>query len=81
MRKFSFFDRSRYYMSVNAVMEAQKKLFDNISRLKIPNGLLSQFFPLRSNEFRSGEGVYSAEELVVSRICDCLNDYLYAVVR
>jgi len=81
MRKFSLFDRSRYYMSDDAVIAAQVKLFENISRSEIPAGLLSQFFPMRLKEFRSGLGRYSAEDLVISRIGDCLDDYLYAIVR
>ncbi|HWQ79878.1 MAG TPA: class II D-tagatose-bisphosphate aldolase, non-catalytic subunit [Anaerovoracaceae bacterium] len=81
MRKFSFFDRSRYYMSDDAVTAAQEKLFENISRSEIPGGLLSQVFPTRSDAFRSGKSVHSAEDLVISRICDCLDDYLYAVIR
>ena len=80
-RKYSYLDRIRYYLADERVMAAQAKLIENISKVKVPPGLLSQFLPIQKGKVVSAENQYNAEDLILSRIMDCIDDYEYAVYR
>jgi len=44
-RRYSFSDRARYYWHLPELEKAKSKLFNNLSDIKIPLTLLSQFMP------------------------------------
>lgn len=78
-RKYSFSDRSRYYFSHKSVVEAQKKLFDNLSNVEISLPLLHQYMPLQYSKVRDGKLQNSPRELVKDAVVCVVEDYNYAV--
>ena len=76
-RKYSFSDRSRYYMNHPRVKEAIAKLFDNMKD-GVPNHLLSQFFPKQYTKVREGEIENNPMSLVVDRIQETIEEYVFA---
>lgn len=64
-RAFGFSDRCRYIMPDPAVREAEERLIKNLSSVKIPLYLLSQYLP---NEFRMiREGKIPCEPIAIIR--------------
>ena len=78
-RKYSFSDRSRYYMSRPVVEAAQEKLFANIDSLKIPMSMLKQFMPIQYIKVRDGSLRMKARSLVKDSVVTLVEDYNYAV--
>ena len=78
-RKYSFSDRSRYYMSRPAVEDARRKLFENIDNLEIPMSMLKQYMPLQYIKVRDGKLSMKARELVKDNVVTLVEDYNYAV--
>jgi len=78
-RKYSFSDRSRYYMSRPAVEDARRKLFENIDNLDIPMSMLKQYMPLQYIKVRDGKLSMKARELVKDNVVTLVEDYNYAV--
>lgn len=78
-RKYSFSDRARYYLPDPAVDESISILINNINAAQIPMTLLSQFMPLQYEAVRSGRIQLTAEDLIVDRIGNYIDDYIYAV--
>ena len=79
-RKYSLLDRSRYYLSDEAVKQGIAKLMRNINSNNIPESIISQYLPTSYFRLR-GTGVpLTAENLVKARIKDCIEDYLYATI-
>ena len=78
-RKYSFSDRSRYYFSHKAVVEAQEKLFDNLSKVEISLPLLHQYMPLQYSKVRDGKLQNTPRELVKDAVVCVVEDYNYAV--
>jgi D-tagatose-1,6-bisphosphate aldolase subunit GatZ/KbaZ len=77
-RKYSFFDRIRYYWPDATVKDALAALFSNLRACRPPLSLLSQFLPLQYRKVRVRVLEPDPEELVVDRIRDVLADYSYA---
>ena len=78
-RKYSYSDRSRYYMSLPEIQSAIKKLFANIDGLdEIPAGVLSQYMPLQYQRVRAGILDSNAASLVKDRVAECVRGYNYA---
>jgi D-tagatose-1,6-bisphosphate aldolase subunit GatZ/KbaZ len=75
-RKYSFSDRSRYYMPTDVVLEAQATMFKNLKD-GIPLNLLSQFMPIEYTLVREGKLKNEPLELVKSRIKYTIDEYLY----
>lgn len=75
-RKFSFSDRSRYYMPVKEVVEAQKILFENFKD-GVPLGLLSQFMPIAYTKVREGKLHNDPVSLVKDRVIYTVDEYIY----
>ena len=74
LRKYSYSDRSRYYMHRPEVKAAIGKLTENLSaRITLP--MLSQFMPEQYIHVR--EGLIEAEpaSLVIDKVCDELSRY------
>jgi D-tagatose-1,6-bisphosphate aldolase subunit GatZ/KbaZ len=75
-RKFSYSDRSRYYMFEPEVIKAIERLFENTS--SIPLSLLSQAMPIQYRKVREGQLSADPKTLVSDWVNECLNDYLFA---
>ncbi len=77
-RKFSFSDRSRYYMPVPSVKEAKDKMINNLRKYGISLAVLSQFMPIQYTKVRCGELENDPEELIKDRIKNTIDEYLFA---
>ncbi len=75
-RKYSFSDRWRYYYSSPEVEQAICKLFENFKD-GVPLGLLDQFLPIQYTKVRNGELANDPKTLVLDRVCNCIDEYLY----
>ena len=76
-RKYSFSDRSRYYYATPEVKKAINRLLDNLKD-GAPLNLLSQFMPIQYARVRDGSLKNDPKELILNRIGDAIDDYLYA---
>lgn len=76
-RKYSFSDRSRYYYATKPVDEAIKKMLDNLKD-GCPLNLLSQFMPIQYTKVREGSLKNDPKELVLDRVGNTIDEYLYA---
>lgn len=76
-RKFSFSDRSRYYMLTDTSEKAINHLFETFKE-GVPLGLLSQFCPVQYRKVREGKLENKPEAIVVDRIIETIDDYLFA---
>ena len=76
-RKYSFSDRSRYYAQVPAVEKALEVLLNNFKD-GAPLNVLSQFMPIQYTKVREGELENNAEALVIDRVINTIDEYLYA---
>lgn len=79
-RAYSYSDRARYYLAVPEVRGALEQLLRNLDGGEIPPGLLSQYLPRQYTRVRSGALKPRAEDLLMDRVGDCIDDYLYAVL-
>lgn len=77
-RKYSYSDRIRYYWSQNKVNQAINILLKNLSEIRIPDTLISQFLP--DEYFAIREGTISAmpEDLIHHKISKVIDFYNYA---
>lgn len=75
---YSFYDRSRYYLSKPEVKAARDKLIANLSGNVIPLCCLSQYLPNQYFRVRSGEIRNEALDIVLDRIGDRVDCYLKA---
>ena len=78
-RRYSFSDRSRYYMSLPVVEDARRKLFENIDNSDIPLSMLRQYMPLQYIKVRDGKLTMKARELAKDCVVTLVEDYNYAV--
>lgn len=76
-RKYSFSDRSRYYYATEPVKKAIDTLLDNLKD-GCPLNLLSQFMPIQYTKVREGVIKNDPKELVLDRIGNTIDEYLYA---
>jgi len=74
LKHFSYSDRIRYYWNVPVVAQALGKLFSNLTNIKIPETIVSQYFPER--EFGSMEA--TPRQLASDHIALCINRYYKA---
>ena len=77
-RKYSFSDRCRYYMPLPEVNDAINTLIDNLNTYGIPLNLLSQFMPIQYTKVREGKLDNNPEALIIDRIINTIDEYLYA---
>lgn len=77
-RKYSLFDRSRYYWDNDSVKESLDVLVKNLKSTKIPLSLISQFLPVQYKMVR--EGIIEIDPIVFIReaIKNVLDKYFYA---
>jgi len=77
-RAYGFSDRARYYLPEPAVKEAIDRLVNNLYRpIALP--LLSQFMPIQYARVRDGILENKVDELILDRIGDCIDDYIFAI--
>lgn len=74
-RKYSYSDRSRYYMGDARVEAAMEKLFDNLNKAKIPESMLHQYMPSQYEEIRSGRLHKDAKELAKDAVVQIIKQY------
>lgn len=80
-RAFSYSDRARYYLTDDQVRNATASLLANLDAAGIPMALLSQYLPVQYARVQRGALVLCAKDLLIDRVGDCIDDYLYAVLR
>lgn len=78
-RKYSYSDRCRYYLPDARVQEAENRLLANLSAMEIPFSLLSQFMPIQYTQVREGKLPCNPRALLIARIENCIDEYLFAV--
>ncbi|MEG0107509.1 MAG: class II D-tagatose-bisphosphate aldolase, non-catalytic subunit [Lachnospiraceae bacterium] len=78
-RKYSFSDRSRYYMNQEAVQNSIDRLFHNLDETGIPLSMLHQFLPLQYIKVRDGKLPCNARALAKDCVVTLVDDYNYAV--
>ena len=77
-RAYGFSDRIRYYLNEAPIQEAIQRLEKNLQEpILLP--LLSQFMPMQYLKVRDGELENNFSALIVDRIGDCIDDYLFAI--
>lgn len=79
-RAYSFSDRSRYYLTNENVQKALSQLLDNLNTYGIPLALLSQYLPRQYSRVRSGQLTTDSRDLLIDRVGDCIDDYLFAIL-
>jgi len=77
-RAYGFSDRARYYLPEPSVKQAIARLTENLKD-GAPLPLLSQFMPIQYLRVRDGQIRNTADELILDRIGDCIDDYVFAV--
>lgn len=78
-RKYSFIQiDGRYYMPLPEVNDAINTLIDNLNTYGIPLNLLSQFSLFNIQRIREGKLDNNPEALIVDRIINTIDEYLYA---
>jgi len=77
-RKYSFLDRCRYYWSFPAVVHSVDNLINNLSSTSIPLSLISQYLSRQFEKIDEGSISDHPQDLILGKITDVLNSYLYA---
>lgn len=80
-RAFSYSDRARYYLTNGKVRGAVELLLKNLDAAGIPPALLSQYLPVQYARAHAGTLPLRAADLLIDRVGDCIDDYLYAVLE
>jgi D-tagatose-1,6-bisphosphate aldolase subunit GatZ/KbaZ len=75
-RRYSYSDRCRYYLPL--LGDVIGKLLGNLSSVKIPVSLLSQFMPVQAARVRDGALSCDPKTLLLDRVGDCIDGYLFA---
>ncbi len=78
-RKYSLFDRARYYLPKNKIKKSIERLLGNLEGIDIPLSLLSQYFPIQYKRIREKTLQNNAKDILLDRIQQYLDDYNYAV--
>lgn len=65
-------------MPLPEVNDAINTLIDNLNTYGIPLNLLSQFMPIQYTKVREGKLDNNPEALIVDRIINTIDEYLYA---
>jgi D-tagatose-1,6-bisphosphate aldolase subunit GatZ/KbaZ len=78
-RKYSLFDRARYYLTDERVADSLNLLISNLRSVEVPLPLISQFLPLQHDRIREGLLPIDPEAFIRDRLSDILAGYSYAV--
>jgi len=77
-RKYSFFDRARYYWMEPEVQRALQLLLQNLRSVDIPLSILSQYLPVQYARVREGQLHKNPDAFILDRVKDVLKQYAYA---
>ncbi len=77
-RKFSLSDRIRYYWNNKKVNGSLNQLINNLSGIKIPLTLISQYLPDQFKAVRENEIENNPKEIIYHKINEVLEIYNYA---
>ncbi len=78
-RRFSYADRSRYYMGNGQVKKSLEQLIANLRNQQMPEPLISQFASVQYRKIRSGQLAIDPEAILQDHIMETLQDYILAV--
>jgi D-tagatose-1,6-bisphosphate aldolase subunit GatZ/KbaZ len=78
LRVYSYSDRMRYYWNDPRVQAAVARLIENLSRLQLPETMLSAYLPQQYERVREGSLKNKPESLIVNRVRDVLRVYAAA---
>lgn len=79
-RGYSYSDRCRYYFEQPVVKRARTKLIENLSSVKIPTYLLSQFLPVQYEKVRQGLLDNTPEALIDDKIRAVMDRYYQSML-
>lgn len=79
MRKYSFSDRSRYYISMPSIQNAINTLITNLQNEKIPLCLLHQYLPVQAKKIINSELELDVYAILKDFIAEVVRDYNKAV--
>lgn len=77
-RRYSLFDRIRYYWSDGRVKASYDRLIDNLQKSDIPDTLLSQYLPSQYRKVREGVLGRVPQDLIRDRVQEVIADYAFA---
>lgn len=77
--KYSFSDRSRYYMGNELVVKSLNTMIHNLSCTDIPLSIISQYMPEQYAKIREGSLQNNPASLIKDKIRNVLDYYDYAV--
>ena len=77
-RKYSFSDRSRYYMPNPKVQKALNTLLTNLHEHPVSLPLLSQYMPIQYTLVREGKLENTPEALIKARVAYTIEEYTFA---
>jgi D-tagatose-1,6-bisphosphate aldolase subunit GatZ/KbaZ len=77
-RRYSLFDRIRYYWNDADVQTALAVLIGNLRRVEIPLTLLSQYFPVQYRRIRGGVLRTDPDDIIIDHVRSVLADYASA---
>ena len=77
-RRYSFSDRSRYYIPQPEVQSAIDRLFGNLRKYPIPMNMLHQYMPLQYDAIRAGRLDTDPRSLALYGVICFMKDYEYA---
>jgi len=77
--KYSFSDRSRYYMGKEVVAKSLSIMIHNLSFIEIPLAIISQYMPEQYAKIRAGSLKNDPVSLIKDKIRNVLDYYDYAV--
>ena len=63
------------------ILDAQELMIANLDNVQIPLSLLSQYMPIQYTNVREGRVLLDARELLKDRIKNCIDEYLYAILK
>lgn len=78
LRVFSYSDRVRYYWTSKPIEAATEQLLENLSRVAIPENVISQFLPKQYLAIREGRLTPKPRALVIDCVLDALRPYAAA---
>lgn len=78
-RKYSFSDRSRYYLTQPVMIQAISNLLDNLDSVEIPLSMLQQYMPVQYKKVRDKKLPMEARRLLKDVVTELIEDYNYAV--
>ena len=78
LRVYSYSDRMRYYWNDSRVQTAVARLIENLSRLQLPETMLSAYLPRQYERVREGSLKNTAEAIIVDKVRDVLRVYATA---